>query len=74
MLEDLPEQLVGGTITAVVYGLIGVLLVFAGFKVFDWMTPKIDIQKELAENTERRRGDHLQRRSSWASATSWRRW
>jgi putative membrane protein len=50
MLENLPEQLVGGTITAVVYGVIGILLVLGGFKVFDALTPKLDIQKELAEN------------------------
>jgi putative membrane protein len=50
MLENLPEQLVGGTITAVVYGVIGILLVLGGFKVFDALTPKLDIQKELADN------------------------
>jgi putative membrane protein len=50
MLENLPEQLVGGTITAVVYGVIGILLVLGGFKVFDALTPKLDIQKELSEN------------------------
>jgi putative membrane protein len=48
-MDMLVEQLVGGVITAVVYGLVGVLLVIAGFKIFDWITPKIDIQKELAE-------------------------
>jgi uncharacterized membrane protein YjfL (UPF0719 family) len=46
---EMTEQLVGGTITAVVYGLVGIMLVIAGFKFFDWITPKIDIQKELAE-------------------------
>lgn len=43
------EQLMGGVITAVIYGVIGILLVIAGFKLFDWISPKIDIQRELAE-------------------------
>ena len=31
-----------------IYGLIGIVLTIAGFKVFDWITP-IDVEKELAE-------------------------
>jgi putative membrane protein len=31
------------------YGLVGIALTVLGFKVFDWITPKIDVQKELAE-------------------------
>lgn len=38
-----------GIVLAVVYGLLGILLIMLGFKVFDWITPKIDIQRELAE-------------------------
>jgi putative membrane protein len=38
-----------GVILALVYGLLGILLTMLGFKVFDWITPKIDIQRELAE-------------------------
>lgn len=44
------EKLMGGIITAVIFGGIGILLVIGGFKLFDWITPKIDFQKELAEN------------------------
>jgi putative membrane protein len=43
------EVLMGGVITALIYGVLGIVLVIAGFKFFDWITPKIDIQKELAE-------------------------
>ena len=32
-----------------IFGLVGILLMVIGFKIFDWITPKIDIQKELAE-------------------------
>jgi putative membrane protein len=31
------------------YGLLGIGLVVLGFKIFDWLTPRIDIQKELGE-------------------------
>lgn len=33
-----------------IFGLVGIGLMLLGFKVFDWMTPKIDIEKELGEN------------------------
>jgi putative membrane protein len=31
------------------FGLLGILLLAFGFKVFDWIWPKIDVEKELAE-------------------------
>jgi putative membrane protein len=31
------------------FGLLGIALVVFGFKVFDWLTPKLDIQRELGE-------------------------
>lgn len=34
----------------VCFGLIGLVLMLLGFKAFDWITPKIDLEKELAEN------------------------
>jgi putative membrane protein len=40
----------GGPLLAmVIFAIVGILLMVLGFKVFDWITPKIDIQKELAE-------------------------
>ena len=30
-------------------GLFGILLLALGFKVFDWIWPKIEVEKELAE-------------------------
>jgi putative membrane protein len=40
----------GGPLLAmVIFATVGILLMVLGFKVFDWITPKIDIQKELAE-------------------------
>ncbi len=34
---------------AIVFGLTGIALMVVGFKVFDWISPKIDLEKELAE-------------------------
>lgn len=39
----------GPAVLALCFGLIGILLTMLGFKVFDWITPKIDVQRELAE-------------------------
>jgi putative membrane protein len=49
MPENYWIDLAGGVISAVIYGLISITLVIFGFKVFDWITPKIDIQHELSE-------------------------
>jgi len=36
-------------VAMVVYGVVGIGLMALGFKVFDWMTPEIHVQRELAE-------------------------
>lgn len=33
-----------------IFGLVGIVLMLGGFKLFDMMTPKIDLEKELGEN------------------------
>jgi len=38
-----------GIVSALIYGFIGIFLALLGFKVFDWITPKIDVETELAE-------------------------
>jgi putative membrane protein len=37
-------------LAAAAFGLVGLVLVLLGFKAFDVVTPKIDVQKELTEN------------------------
>jgi putative membrane protein len=32
------------------FGALGIALLFIGYKVFDWLTPKLHIEKDLAEN------------------------
>jgi putative membrane protein len=47
--EEYSLMLLRGFIGTLVFGLVGIILTVLGFKVFDWITPKLDIQKELAE-------------------------
>ena len=47
-LVDFPA-LGGPLLATVIYALVGILLMVLGFKVFDWITPRVDLQKELAE-------------------------
>ncbi len=37
-------------IATAIFGLVGIGLMLLGFKMFDWMTPKLDLEKELGEN------------------------
>ena len=34
---------------AVGYGLIGIFLALLGFKLFDWLLPRVHVQQELSE-------------------------
>jgi putative membrane protein len=36
-------------LNSLIFGVIGIVLAVLGFKVFDWITPKINVQHELAE-------------------------
>jgi putative membrane protein len=38
-----------GFVGSLVFGCLGLLLILLGFKLFDWITPRIDVQRELAE-------------------------
>jgi putative membrane protein len=44
-----PHPLLDGLLSTVAYGALGIALLFLGFKVFDWLTPRLDLEKELAE-------------------------
>jgi putative membrane protein len=49
--EPLPAKSIGhALLNSVVFAAAGMVLVFVAFKVFDWATPRIDIQKELLNN------------------------
>lgn len=36
-------------LSAVVFGVIGIALMVLGFKAFDWITPQMNVEKELTE-------------------------
>ena len=38
-----------GLIATILFGLVGIFLTAMGFKVFDWITPKINVERELTE-------------------------
>lgn len=50
LAEILWDRFWTNALSAIVFGVIGILLMVLGYKTFDWITPKLDVQKELAEN------------------------
>lgn len=46
---NLPPHFLGDLTASAAFGLLAIALVILGFKVFDWLTPKIDLETELAE-------------------------
>lgn len=36
-------------LAAAVFGLLGIALLMLGFKVFEWITPKLNVEEELAK-------------------------
>lgn len=42
-----PENFWVGMVGSGIFGLVGIVLLVLGYKVFDWMTPKMKIQDEL---------------------------
>jgi putative membrane protein len=44
-----PDSLGSAIITSAIFGLLGILLTVIGFKVFDWITPRINVEHELAD-------------------------
>lgn len=48
-ISILPENFLIGAIGSLIFGFVGILLLLLGFKLFDWMLPKIDFQETLDE-------------------------
>ena len=36
-------------LAAAAFGLLGIVLLLIGFKVFEWLTPKLNVEEELAK-------------------------
>jgi putative membrane protein len=49
-LDWLPREFWPGVFMSVVFGVVGIALAMLGFKVFDWLTPRMDVQGELSKN------------------------
>lgn len=45
-----PQTFTMALFAAAAFGIVGIVLMMLGFKAFHYMTPRIDIQKELAEH------------------------
>jgi putative membrane protein len=43
------NSFLGEVVLTVIFGVLGIVLTVFGFKLFDWMTPKIDVERELTE-------------------------
>lgn len=44
-----PLSMTDALMSAAIFGLLGVVTLFIGYKVFDILMPKIDVEKELAD-------------------------
>ena len=45
-----PQSFEMALLSTATFGILGIVLMMLGFKAFHFMTPRIDIQKELAEH------------------------
>jgi putative membrane protein len=44
---SLPDHFLGDLVSAFSFGLLAILLVVLGYKVFDWLTPRCDFESEI---------------------------
>ena len=44
-----PDTFWVGAVGSLVFGLIGVFLLMLGFKMFEWVTPYLEVEKEIAK-------------------------
>jgi|GEM_PF-733725 uncharacterized membrane protein YjfL (UPF0719 family) len=49
IMHFLPENFWAGVVGSLVFGLLGMVLLLLGYWLFDLITPRIDVQKELKE-------------------------
>ena len=45
------ERLATGLLSAGAFGLFGILLLMLGYKVFEWITPKLDVEAKLQQGS-----------------------
>ena len=49
VLAQLNPEFTGGLVASLVFGLIGLALLLAGYWLFDLMTPRLDVQEQLTK-------------------------
>ena len=47
-MSEFNRQALNLFLWSIIYGVMGIVLTIAGYKIFDWVTP-VDVEKELAE-------------------------
>lgn len=47
---SLPENFFVGGFGTIVFGVIGIVLLLLGFKLFDWLLPRLNFEDELKGN------------------------
>ena len=47
---SLPDTFWTGAIGSVVFGALGIVFLIFGFKLFDWILPKVDFQEAMNSN------------------------
>jgi uncharacterized membrane protein YjfL (UPF0719 family) len=43
------EHLGVDIVSSLIFGVVGIALMLLGYKAFDWITPKLDVEMELSE-------------------------
>ena len=43
----LPDNFFSAAVSSITFGLIGIVLLILGYKMFDWLTPSLHFQDEL---------------------------
>jgi uncharacterized membrane protein YjfL (UPF0719 family) len=43
------ERLGVDVVSSLIFGILGIGLMLLGYKAFDWITPKLDVEMELSE-------------------------
>jgi putative membrane protein len=49
VVHSMPHDFLYGAVASALFGLIGIALLLLGYWLFDMITPKLDVQKELCE-------------------------
>lgn len=49
--EFTPERIGMGLLATVAFGAVGIFMLMASFKIFEWITPKLDVEQKLQDGS-----------------------